>query len=75
MLLGGVGMSGLALGLLPDNLLRLTTWFATSTLACAALSTVILNLPADLYPTRSVASVSVQSRAHCVAGTSTIAEA
>jgi ACS family hexuronate transporter-like MFS transporter len=57
-LLGGLGMSGLALSLLSDSLLWLTGWFAVSTLAYAALSTVILNLPADLYPTRSVASVS-----------------
>jgi len=60
-LLGGLGMSGLALSLLSDSLLWLTGWFAISTLAYAALSTVILNLPADLYPTRSVASVSGMS--------------
>ena len=60
-LLGGLGMSGLALSLLSDSLLWLTSWFAISTLAYAALSTVILNLPADLYPTRSVASVSGMS--------------
>jgi ACS family hexuronate transporter-like MFS transporter len=59
--LGGLGMSGLALSLLSDGLAWLTFWFATSTLAYAALSTVILNLPVDLYPTRSVASVSGMS--------------
>jgi ACS family hexuronate transporter-like MFS transporter len=59
--LGGLGMSGLALSLLSDHLVWLTGWFAISTLAYAALSTVILNLPADLYPTRSVASVSGMS--------------
>jgi ACS family hexuronate transporter-like MFS transporter len=56
--LGGIGMSGLAVSLLHDGLIWLTTWFAISTLAYAALSTMILNLPADLYPPRSVASVS-----------------
>jgi MFS transporter, ACS family, aldohexuronate transporter len=35
--------------------------FAVSTLAYAALSTMILNLPADIYPTGSVASVSGMS--------------
>jgi MFS transporter, ACS family, hexuronate transporter len=35
--------------------------FAVSTLAYAALSTMILNLPADIYPTESVASVSGMS--------------
>jgi len=56
--LGGIGMSGLAVSLLYDSLLWLTAWFAISTLSYAALSTMILNLPADLYPSRSVASVS-----------------
>jgi ACS family hexuronate transporter-like MFS transporter len=32
--------------------------FAVSTCAYAALSTMVLNLPADVYPTKSVASVS-----------------
>jgi ACS family hexuronate transporter-like MFS transporter len=59
--LGGLGMSGLALSLLSDDLIWLTGWFAISTLAYAAMSTIILNLPADLYPTRSVASVSGMS--------------
>jgi MFS transporter, ACS family, aldohexuronate transporter len=36
----------------------LVTCFALSTLAYAAFSTMVLNLPADLYPTHSVASVS-----------------
>jgi ACS family hexuronate transporter-like MFS transporter len=36
----------------------LTTCFAIATFAYAALSTMILNLPADIYPTSSVASVS-----------------
>jgi MFS transporter, ACS family, hexuronate transporter len=69
--LGGIGMSGLALSLLHDSLLWLTTWFAISTLAYAALSTMILNLPADLYPPGSVASVSGMSGS--AAGLGTIA--
>jgi ACS family hexuronate transporter-like MFS transporter len=36
----------------------LVACFALSTLAYAAFSTMVLNLPADLYPTSSVASVS-----------------
>jgi ACS family hexuronate transporter-like MFS transporter len=36
----------------------LVACFAVSTLAYAAFSTMVLNLPADLYPTHSVASVS-----------------
>jgi ACS family hexuronate transporter-like MFS transporter len=55
---GGIGMSGLAVSLLFQSLTWLTVWFAISTLAYAALSTIILNLPADLYPTRAVATVS-----------------
>jgi ACS family hexuronate transporter-like MFS transporter len=55
---GGIGMSGLAASLLFQSLAWLTFWFALSTLAYAALSTIILNLPADLYPTNSVATVS-----------------
>lgn len=69
--LGGIGMSGLAVSLLHDSLLWLTTWFAISTLAYAALSTMILNLPADLYPARSVATVSGMSGS--AAGLGTIA--
>jgi len=55
---GGIGMSTLALSLLFQSLAWLTLCFAISTLAYAAISTIILNLPADLYPTRAVASVS-----------------
>ncbi|MCI0337365.1 MAG: MFS transporter [Acidobacteria bacterium] len=39
----------------------LVVCFAISTLAYAALSTMVLNLPADIYPTGSVASVSGMS--------------
>jgi ACS family hexuronate transporter-like MFS transporter len=40
------------------SLAGLTVWLAIATFAYAALSTMILNLPADLYPSGSVASVS-----------------
>ncbi|HJZ73740.1 MAG TPA: MFS transporter [Vicinamibacterales bacterium] len=40
------------------SLVGLTSCLAIATFAYAALSTMILNLPADLYPTGSVASVS-----------------
>ena len=39
----------------------LVACFAMSTLAYAAFSTMVLNLPADIYPTGSVASVSGMS--------------
>jgi ACS family hexuronate transporter-like MFS transporter len=39
----------------------LTACFAISTLSYAALSTMVLNLPADIYPSHSVASVSGMS--------------
>jgi MFS transporter, ACS family, aldohexuronate transporter len=40
------------------SLAGLTTCLAIATLAYAALSTMILNLPADIYPSHAVASVS-----------------
>jgi MFS transporter, ACS family, hexuronate transporter len=56
-----LGMTLLAASLLGASLWWLTTCFAVSTLAYAALSTMVLNLPADIYPTHSVASVSGMS--------------
>jgi len=54
----GLGMTLL----IPTAFLTSFSWlvacFAVSTLAYAAFSTMVLNLPADLYPTSSVASVS-----------------
>jgi ACS family hexuronate transporter-like MFS transporter len=44
--------------ILTDSFLVIVACFAVSTFAYAAFSTVILNLPADIYPTTSVASVS-----------------
>jgi ACS family hexuronate transporter-like MFS transporter len=66
---GAIGMSVLMLSLVLDTLAALSLCFAVSTLSYAALSTMILNLPADLYPSRSVASVSGMSGAGAGLGT------
>jgi MFS transporter, ACS family, aldohexuronate transporter len=56
--LGTVGMLLLVPTLYVSSLGWLTTCFAIATFSYAAVSTMILNLPADIYPTQSVASVS-----------------
>jgi MFS transporter, ACS family, hexuronate transporter len=56
--LGGAGMTLLAPTVFVDSFAVLVACFAVSTFSYAALSTMILNLPADVYPTGSVASVS-----------------
>jgi len=58
-----IGASAAAMTLLvpaayATSLVGLTACLATATFAYAALSTMILNLPADIYPSDSVASVS-----------------
>jgi ACS family hexuronate transporter-like MFS transporter len=55
---GGVGMASLLITLWLTELGPLAACFAVSTCAYAALSTMVLNLPADLYDRRAVASVS-----------------
>ena len=55
---GGIGMSTLMATLLMQDLPSLLACFAVATCAYAALSTMVLNLPADLYHPRAVASVS-----------------
>ena len=60
-LVSGLGMSALALTTLFSSLPALVACFAISTLAYAAFSTIVLALPADLYKTGSVASVSGMS--------------
>lgn len=55
------GMTLIAGAVVVSSLWWLTACFAVSTLAYAALSTMVLNLPADIYPTHSVASVSGMS--------------
>jgi len=56
--LGGAGMTLLAPTVFVDSFTVLVVCFAVATFSYAALSTMILNLPADVYPTGSVASVS-----------------
>ena len=57
----GLGMTLLIPTVFTNSYVWLVACFATSTLAYAAFSTMVLNLPADIYPTRSVASVSGMS--------------
>lgn len=59
--LGGIGMMFLIPAVYTNSLVWIIFFFSISTLSYAAFSTVILNLPADLYPTNSVASVSGMS--------------
>jgi MFS transporter, ACS family, hexuronate transporter len=59
--ISGLGMTLLGAAVLSDSFAWLVGCFAVSTLAYAAISTMILNLPADVYPTHSVASVSGMS--------------
>jgi MFS transporter, ACS family, aldohexuronate transporter len=54
----GLGMTLLIPTVFTASYFWLVACFAISTLAYAALSTMVLNLPADIYPTGSVASVS-----------------
>jgi ACS family hexuronate transporter-like MFS transporter len=55
---GGLGMMLLIPTVWTTSFATLVACFAVSTFAYAAFSTIILNLPADLYPSGSVASVS-----------------
>ena len=52
------GMTLLVPAAYATSLVSLTVCFAIATFAYAALSTMILNLPADIYPSGAVASVS-----------------
>jgi MFS transporter, ACS family, hexuronate transporter len=56
--IGGIGMCTLVLALFSRSLPALVACFAFSTFTYAAFSTVILNFPADLFPSQRVASVS-----------------
>jgi len=67
----GFGMSMLMASLLFSSLAALTACFAIATCSYAALSTMVLNLPADIYRRDSVATVSGLSGA--AAGVGTIA--
>jgi ACS family hexuronate transporter-like MFS transporter len=57
-LAGALGMATLAIPVFVNGFFVLVGSLAVSTLAYAAFSTIILTLPADLYPTGSVATVS-----------------
>jgi len=65
----GIGMSTLMASLLFSTLPALTACFAVATCSYAALSTMVLNLPADLYRSDSVATVSGISGAGAGVGT------
>jgi MFS transporter, ACS family, hexuronate transporter len=54
----GIGMTLLIPTVFTNSFVWLVGCFAASTLSYAALSTMVLNLPADVYPTHSVATVS-----------------
>jgi ACS family hexuronate transporter-like MFS transporter len=60
-IVGGVGMAMLAVPAFVNGFAWLIASFAVATLSYAAFSTIILTLPADLYPAGSVASVSGMS--------------
>jgi MFS transporter, ACS family, hexuronate transporter len=66
---GGIGMSCLMITLFLNSLLWLTVVFAIATCAYAAASTMLLNLPADIYWPGSVATVSGMSGAGAGLGT------
>lgn len=60
-LVSGLGMTLLIPTVFTTSYATLVACFAISTFAYAAFSTMVLNLPADLYPSGSVASVSGMS--------------
>jgi ACS family hexuronate transporter-like MFS transporter len=61
LLFGGLGMVSLVAAVFSSKLWALAAFFAVSTFAYAAFSTMALVLPSDLFPSRSVASVSGMS--------------
>jgi ACS family hexuronate transporter-like MFS transporter len=70
-LLGGIGMTLLIPAIAVSNFAALIALFAISTFSYAAWSTMGLTLPADLYPNRTVATVSGMSGAAAGIGTIT----
>jgi ACS family hexuronate transporter-like MFS transporter len=66
---GGLGMTTLMASLWFTELSALVVCFAVATCSYAALSTMILNLPADIYRPQSVATVSGLSGAGAGLGT------
>lgn len=59
--LSAIGMAGLIPTIYLQSFGWLVLCFAISTLSYASFSTMVLNLPADVYPTHSVATVSGMS--------------
>jgi MFS transporter, ACS family, hexuronate transporter len=57
-IVGTIGMMCLIPTVWSDSFAVIVSCFAIATFAYAAFSTIILNLPADIFPTASVASVS-----------------
>ncbi len=57
-IIGGLGMTLLVPVVWTSSFAAMVACFAVSTFTYAAFSTIILNLPADIFPTGSVASVS-----------------
>ena len=68
-LLGGIGMTLLVPAIAVSNFAVLIALFAISTFSYAAWSTMGLTFPADLFPSRSVATVSGMSGAAAGVGT------
>ena len=68
-LLGGIGMTMLVPAIAVSSFPVLITLFAISTYSYAAWSTMGLTFPADLYPSRTVATVSGMSGAAAGVGT------
>jgi ACS family hexuronate transporter-like MFS transporter len=68
---GALGMLFLIPAIYTTSLQALAACFAVATFSYAALSTMILNLPADIYPARSVGTVA--GLAGTAAGIGTIA--
>lgn len=56
--LGGLGMTLLIPATFATSYLAIVSYFAVATLSYAAFSTIVLNLPGDVFPSRCVASVS-----------------
>jgi ACS family hexuronate transporter-like MFS transporter len=70
-LLGGIGMTLLVPAIAVSNFTILIALFAISTFSYAAWSTMGLTFPADIYPNRTVATVSGMSGAAAGIGTIT----
>ena len=68
-ILGGLGMTSIAAAVWITSFVPLVALFALATFSYAAISTMVLTLPTDLFDSRSVASVSGMSGAGAGIGT------